>query len=174
MPDATLMNLDNLKISRDLLLQFFLVFSRFEYALKNSGFVQAGRSRQTAPSAPSAEPNWNAFAHSIANLFTKGHNTDLNQACEYFLINPPMRQVLINGNVMWDTTEPDLSLGETERLLLLVRRVRNNLFHGGKFSNEAFEDTDRQERLLKGSLLVLKECLRVSPQVNNAFDSAII
>jgi len=81
---------------------------------------------------------------------------------------------LINGNVMWDTTEPDLSLGETERLLLLVRRVRNNLFHGGKFSNEAFEDIDRQERLLKGSLLVLKECLRVSPQVNNAFDSAII
>jgi len=173
MPDATLMNLDNLKISRDLLLQFFLVFSRFEYALKNSGFVQAGQSRKNE-TAPSAEPNWNAFARSIANLFTKGHNTDLNQACEYFLINPPMRQVLINGNVMWDTTEPDLSLGETERLLLLVRRVRNNLFHGGKFSNEAFEDIDRQERLLKGSLLVLKECLRVSTQVNSAFDSAII
>jgi len=173
MPDATLMNLDNLKISRDLLLQFFLVFSRFEYALKNSGFVQAGQSRKNE-TAPSAEPNWNAFARSIANLFTKGHNTDLNQACEYFLINPPMRQVLINSNVMWDTTEPDSSLGETERLLLLVRRVRNNLFHGGKFSNEAFEDTDRQERLLKGSLLVLKECLRVSTQVNSAFDSAII
>lgn len=167
------MNLENLRISRDLLLEFFLVFARFEYALKNSAFVQPGRSRRNE-TAPSAEPNWRAFASSIAGLFTKGHTPDLEQACEYILINPPMRQVLINGDVAWDTTGPNLSLSETERLLFLVRRVRNNLFHGGKFSNEAFEDSDRQRRLLNGSLLVLNECLRVSPRVKSAFDNATL
>ena len=173
MSGPTPMNLGDLRISRDLLLQFFLVFSRLEYALKNSGFIQPHRNRRNE-TAPSAEPNWRSFARSINNLFMKGHTPELEQACEYILMNPPMRQVLINGRVAWDTTGPNQSLSEPELLLLHVRRVRNNLFHGAKFSNTSFEDTDRQERLLKGSLLVLKECLRISPSVKSAFDSATI
>lgn len=172
--DAIVMNTDNLRINRALLLEFFLMFSRFEFALKNSGFVQSRRSRGRNETAPAAEPNWEGFADSIRNQFTRVHTTNLDQACEYILLNPPMRQVVINGVVAWNSAGPNPSLSETERLLVLVRRIRNNLFHGAKFSNEAFEDTNRQERLLKGSLLILKECLRVSSRVKNIFDSATI
>jgi hypothetical protein len=167
-----LIDFERLKINRDLLLEFFLVFAKFEYALKNSDFAKPGhRNEETAPSA---EPDWGRFALSIHNLFDRTQTSDLAQACEYMLINPPLRQVLVNGRLGWEGGGLTPSLTDTERLLVLVRRVRNNLFHGGKFSNEAFEGTDRHARLVKSSLLILEECLRASPNVKAAFDIAVI
>jgi hypothetical protein len=55
-----------------------------------------------------------------------------------------------------------------------VRRVRNNLFHGAKLAAELFEDTERQEQLLASSLVILSECLRLSPDVRGFFDLATI
>jgi hypothetical protein len=172
MREHALIDFGQLKTNRDLLLEFFLVFARFEFALKNSGYARPRH--RNGETAPSAEPDWERFASSIHNLFTRTRTDDLVQACEYMLINPPLRQVLLNGKLGWDTSGPDQSLTETERLLALVRRVRNNLFHGGKFSNEVFESTERHERLLRSSLLILEECLRISPNVQVVFNTAVI
>src|SRR3546814_18633912 len=43
-------------------------------------------------------------------------------------------------------------------VLTYVRRVRNNLFHGGKFNGRWFEP-QRSEQLLKHSLTILRACL---------------
>lgn len=55
------------------LLDFFLTFSRFEFALKTTGFFrpchQRRRQRNEPDEYPDAEPDWNAFATSIEGSF---------------------------------------------------------------------------------------------------------
>jgi len=58
--------------------------------------------------------------------------------------------------------------------LRMVRSIRNNLFHGGKYNIEVHEDTDRTEHLLRSSLVVLEECLELSPEVRLHFEEASI
>lgn len=163
---TSLFNPATLKINRNLLFEFFVVFSKFEFALKNSTFLKGDEKN--------ADPDWDRFAISIRDVFSPYSTPELNQACEYLLLNPPMKQVVIEGAIAWSTVGPDESVSEAERLLLYVRRVRNNLFHGGKFSADPFENTERQERLFISSLVILAECLRLSPKVRDFFEAAAI
>ena len=153
-------------LSRDLLLRFFLTFARFEFALKNAGYA-AGNEREVAP-------DWGTFARSIRDDFECEHSPALDSACAYMLDSPPLKQVLLDGNLAWSAAGPGEDMSAPERLLVLVCRVRNNLFHGGKHSAGLFEDAARQQRLLESSLVILDECLRVQPRVKQAYASAAI
>ncbi len=152
-------------VDRDLLLEFFLVFARAEFALKNSGYAKASK-------YDDASPDWDSFAKAIEKLFKKERTNELKSAVEYILLNPPMKQVLKNNSLMWDSTSPNGT--ETEVLFLLVRRIRNNLFHGGKYNVMPFEDTDRTTRLLTGALLIIYEGLSLLPNVQHTYDQAAI
>ena len=57
-------------------------------------------------------------------------------------------------------------------VLRLVRVVRNNLFHGGKYPIpiEPLEDMARNEVLLNPSIVVLRNCLSISDPVRAAFE----
>jgi len=44
----------------------------------------------------------------------------------------------------------------------------------GKYNARMHEETARSEKLLKGAVLILDECLRVSPGVKQAYDGAVI
>ena len=68
-----------------------------------------------------------------------------------------MKQVLKQRALMWEANVPNGGLTETEKVLRLVRRVRNNLFHGGKHNAGLFENTDRSIRLLTNSIVVIRE-----------------
>ena len=85
-----------------------------------------------------------------------------------------MKQVIINDQVAWETPVRPTSESEVEFLLRMVRCVRNNLVHGGKYNVEAHEDTQRTEILLTSSLAILVECLALATHVRQAFDEAII
>jgi hypothetical protein len=61
-----------------------------------------------------------------------------------------------------------------EHALLLVRRVRNNLFHGGKFSDEVHSGRARNELLLRHSLAILHRCLDLSPSVATDYENAAL
>jgi len=50
-----------------------------------------------------------------------------------------------------------------------IRRIRNNLFHGGKFVGGHLEEFDRNFRLVKCALLILKEIVNFDKKVKNAF-----
>ena len=65
-------------------------------------------------------------------------------------------------------------LSEIERLLNYVRRVRNNLFHGGKFTSLSVSDLGRNASLIEDSLVILKECLRLSGTVRAEYEAAIL
>lgn len=161
------------RVDRELLFEFYLTFSRFEYALKAAGlFRRPNPQRNLQPTE--AKPNWDGFAVSLRDTFHSNKTHALKQACEYILGSPPMKQVIINDGVAWETPMRPTSESEVEFLLRMVRCVRNNLVHGGKYNVEAHEDTQRTEILLRSSLAILVECLALATHVRQAFDEAII
>jgi hypothetical protein len=156
-------------VDRTLLLEFFLNFARFEYALKSSGYARQGRRAE-------ANPDWDRFARDLGqrSAFLANKTEDLTEAVRYLSEQPPYRQVIMNGALAWETATRDPNLSEIEFLLLMVRRVRNNLFHGGKHSNEVHETPERTEKLLRCCLAVLAECLVVSPVQEAAYREATL
>lgn len=141
-----------------LAIDFFVLFSRMEYALKASGFHK-GNGR--------AEANWTSFANSINGAFQALTDENLEEAKSNILDDPPNRQCVVNGQLDWEPINPGNGC-DTDKLLLYVRGIRNNLFHGGKF-NVAWADKDRAEVLLRSSIVILTECLNSSPTVRHRF-----
>lgn len=137
--------------------KLFQLFSRTEYALKMSGY-------NTGDGI--AKADWRSFAFAVENLI-ENPSDDLRQAIDFLSENPPKRQMIVNGQIVWEDAAPQTDL-RAEELLIYVRRVRNNLFHGGKFSGHWFEP-ERSEALLKSSLDVLRACINEVPDVHQAF-----
>ncbi|MBW2741603.1 MAG: hypothetical protein JRE64_22795 [Deltaproteobacteria bacterium] len=154
----------NIRIPKDLVFNFFISFAKFEFALKMAGFSKGNGKR--------VSPDWDVFAK--ATSFDKKTNKKLEEAVDYFMLNPPWKQVLIDGGMAWDSSMPNNGLSEIEKVLLLVRRVRNNLFHGGKFNIEVHEKKERTEKLLQSSLIILKACLALDEGIQNNFQQATI
>lgn len=163
-------------VEKDLLFEFFLTFSQFEYALKESDFFQRLNTESTNNfKPPSAQPDWDRFAVSLRDSFSSDKTEELSEACEYIELSPPFRQVIINNDIFWETPIRPEEEKQIEFLLRMIRCIRNNLFHGGEYNNLGIQEaTERIERLLKSSLIILKECLALSSIVRNAFDEAII
>ena len=158
-------------LNRELLLEFFLSFARFEYALKATGFFV--RHPENALSPPKAEPDWPSFAASLRNTFDPRKNAAIETAWSYLSESPPNRQVIVNGALAWETPLRGTD-SEVEYVLRVVRSVRNNLFHGGKHSIEVHETTERTETLLRSCLAVLNECLALSPTQQVAYLEAAL
>ena len=139
--------------------EMLTTFARFEYALKAAGFHKG---------EGTAEPNWRLFAESIPDLFEKPDDIALGEAIRYILDHPPKKQIVADGKLAWSDAAPDTDL-QLDRVLIYVRRVRNNLFHGGKFNGRWFAP-QRSELLLRHSLTILRACLDASDTVRQAFD----
>ena len=133
---------------------------RIEYSLKAASF-HTGEGN--------ANPNWTTFAHDIDSKFQAIQDKKLNEAKQYILSNPPKKQVIEQGNIAWSDAAPTPENG-TDLLLLYVRRVRNNLFHGGKFNGNWFAP-ERSEELLNSSIIVLGYALASNDKVKEAFEN---
>lgn len=129
----------------------FRTFARFEFALKAAGFHNGD--------GP-AEPNWRSFAETIPALFNSPGDPDLKAAVDFILGRPSRKQIIANGVLTWSDPAPDTDL-LSDRLLIYVRRVRNNLFLGGKFNGHWFEP-ERSELLLS---LLARHFTRLYPRI---------
>jgi hypothetical protein len=158
-------------VNRDLLLEFFLSFARFEYALKATGFFVRHAENSACP--PKAEPDWPSFAASLHSTFNSRRNAEIERAYQYLSESPPNRQVIVNGALAWETPMRGTD-SEIEYVLRMVRSVRNNLFHGGKHNIEVHETTERTEALLRSCLAVLNECLALAPTQQGAYFEAVL
>jgi hypothetical protein len=157
-------------VDRELLLRFFLEFSRFEYALKASGMFKRHRPRENR--FPKAEPDWDSFAASLRDTFEPKATEELERACEYINDSPPNHQIVADGDLMWQTPAAVDGEAEIQFLLRMVRTVRNNLFHGAKYSLGVHEDVVRAEKLMLSSLTILAACLALCPQQQHAYEDA--
>jgi hypothetical protein len=136
---------------------FFKKFARCEFALKDGGLHRRDKT--------DAEPDWRSFALSIEDNLSeeeleKPELEKLKKAVEYILEHPPKKQVIENDRLKWRDANPSTN-SRADLILILVRRVRNNLFHGGKFNSDWF-NPDRSETLIKNSVTILDACFRAA------------
>ena len=125
--------MSNTAVNTDLLLTFFLTFSKFEHALKASGFFKKPRNGNYNSQRPTpAEPDWDSFAVSLRKCFAANRKEKLAMACDYLLLSPPKNQVIIRVGQKWYIAwePPARSQNETdiEFLLKMIRGIRNNRF----------------------------------------------
>lgn len=138
---------------------FWIVFARFEYALKREGYAYGDQGSVWA--------HWDRLAAELNGTWNAGRTAELQAAADYFNSHPPRKQVFQNNMLEWaDSVVPNHE-PELKRLLIYVRRVRNNLFHGGKFNAGFVAAPERDTALITNSLIVLDECLTLCEQVLN-------
>jgi hypothetical protein len=148
------------RIDRELVLSFFENFARAEYALKRCGYVQEVSGKVAAA--------WDDFANFVEPRFNPTATESLSAAVNYFYENPPLKQILSDGTLAWSA--PETKVGRTLRqLLVFVRRVRNNLFHGGKFPGVLHDDPARNNLLLQHGLAIVLFVLSLEPDVLRHF-----
>ena len=105
-------------------------FARFEFALKENGFVKNGP-------YDAALADWDKFRNRFASVFTPSSNEVA------LLSSPPQRQVLADGRAEWQTTSLDRESSELGKVILVLKTIRNNLFHGGKSSQADWDNPER-------------------------------
>ena len=153
-------------VMNDLVNEMFYTFARFEYALKATGFIK---------NTDDAKPDWTKFANSISPLFDNHDDPDVKSAVEFIFADPPNKQVVRDGRLEWRNADSG-TVNCCDSLLIFVRRIRNNLFHGGKFTGQHLENGDwsklneRDEELVRHSICILKACLIASPSLQAAYD----
>lgn len=155
-----------LRVPQALVFEFLGVFSRYEYALKATGFVREGRGGQ-------AEPSWHRYCEQHGEALLADDEPEFSAAVRYLLDFPPQRQTHTPGEGLgWGAVLVPADANECRRVVEYVRCVRNNLFHGGKFvAAIPGEADDRNEKLLRASLAVLSTFLRRDEARREAFES---
>jgi len=147
--------------ARDLVIEFFVMFSRFEYALLHTGFVR--------DDLDFAAANWDRFGREFNERFAPDSTPELGQATTYLLKHPPKKQIRENGALVWKDALPSENEPRLYRLLVFIRRIRNNLFHGNKLSDLLQEYSARNVNLLRHGLTVLYGCLDLHVELRDLF-----
>lgn len=146
--------IDSLQVPPALAFEFFAVFSRFEFALKESGHVRVNRNRHAAP-------DWDGFA-AVAILQAPA-GSELALAVNFLNREPPQVQTSAHG---WDPV-PLRGTAPVATALDAAQRVRHNLFHGGKHTPHS--PPGRDEALVQAALTVLLACVAQNPGVGAAY-----
>lgn len=155
--------LHRIRIPPELVLEFFAIFSRLEYCLKELGFVRPGPGGR-------AECDWYAFEAWIEDTYRESDieaDDEVHSAIAYLTSEPPMVQMYNDGATTWASV--DLP-GPTHiaKAFESSRRVRNNLFHGGKHSPHS--PPGRDERLVTSSLALFRSCIEHNETVKGVFE----
>ncbi|MEM5403790.1 hypothetical protein [Paraburkholderia unamae] len=130
----------------ELAFEFFYCFSRFEFALKENGYLKS------KVVGAKAEPSWDEF-----NVKWRGRY-DVSEAAEQLLAAPPLRQVIgRNATLEWAAIPLDARTASLDKVTQVLRVVRNNLFHGGKHGARDWDNPERSMALLNLSLVVLDQ-----------------
>ena len=139
---------------------FFVIFSRFEYALKFTGYRLQGLR---------AKPSWDDFATAIADAFDAAiapENVQFTEAAACSGGVPADVQAQVDDHLSWAPFQTCTGVRTAHNVLDALQQVRNNLFHGGKYFAS---QRDRDERLITASMIVLEACVQMDAEVRRAY-----
>lgn len=135
----------------NLAFDFFYWFSRFEFSLKENGYLKNHIAGTTA------EPGWDEFVKKWENQYPSSPEA------EYLLYAPPERQIIGTcAELDWEPVGLQDCKSDLEKVVRLLKTVRNNLFHGGKHGSAGWDDPDRTHKLLNASKSILDQLARLS------------
>lgn len=129
---------------------FFILFSKFEYALKQLGHFKAYSVKD-----PRVTLQWSDFEkRKEVKAALDAAPKDVQNAINFLVKTPACRQIVKNGKVTWeDRPNPD-----TKTVIEVIKTVRNNLCHGGKYDGQwapPFAQGSGSKQHLKNSITVL-------------------
>ncbi|MEZ5463918.1 MAG: hypothetical protein R3F22_01565 [Lysobacteraceae bacterium] len=150
---------EGLHLPEALVCEFFAVFSRFEFTLKESGHTRENR-------VP-LEPAWWPFAEKVDSYLAVQPGSDLANAIDYLTTDIPQVQIRKDN---WEA-RPLHGATKVERAIDAVTRVRNNLFHGGKHTPHS--PAGRDEKLIRAALSVLYACLEQNDNLRNTYEQNV-
>lgn len=130
-------------------MEFLFWFSRFEFALKKAGCLKS------TDAGKKAEPNWDMFVKRNRATY------EPTAAARALISARPKQQVVASGGQLgWQELQFAATEFELQKVTLLLRLVRNNLFHGGRPADAAWDDADRTAALLDAARLTLDDLAR--------------
>lgn len=138
----------HLHMPAELACEFLAVFSRMEYALKATGYASPNEGKVIA--------TWDKFANEIDEAFGQVVDEELTIAVDYLLNDPPRKQVMKNGALAFEDRVVDGQQRRAQQALLMVRTVRNNLFHGGKYLPHGEREQGRNHKQRGQTCLKIK------------------
>jgi hypothetical protein len=153
----------HLHMPPELACEFLAVFSRMEYALKASIQYASGN-------ADGVQANWDRFANDIDKQFLAIDDKEFETAVDYLLDSPPRKQVLKNSAIEFVDQAIDKKQAKAQQTLLMVRTVRNNLFHGGKHLPLGEKEAGRNAQLVSYSLIILRHSIPLNDLVRQHFE----
>jgi hypothetical protein len=133
----------SLRVDQNLLLDFFIGFSRFECALNAQEFVWPG----------TANVNWSVFTTWLESLPPSELEPVLLEGRELSK-QPPKKLVRGPEGLDWESVSQTAGESDIRFLIGCLTRARNNLFHGGKYVTLP-EPVDRNQWVIKNALRVL-------------------
>ena len=141
---------DSLEIPRDIVAEFLGLFARCEYAMKESSYKQDdGKGRAIAA--------WDRLASDAPSWLDAASDPAVAKAIEFLTLEPPKVQLFHAGF----QSKPLAGNTELGRAIQAARRVRNNLFHGGKHPPEP--SPGRNEALVRAAIIVIAAVIENCP-----------
>ncbi len=131
--------------------EFFFWFSRFEAALKESGFLK------NETEGAIAEPDWKHFVETHAG------NYALTESGKRLIELAPEREIVGNGKKRsWRAVGLYDCQTELCKVVRMLRTVRNNVFHGGKSGGAGWDQPKRTEELLDAATSELQALVKLA------------
>jgi hypothetical protein len=137
-------------------IKLFKIMMRLEFALKDQGYL-----RGDVESA--AEVDWDRYVNEKlgGDFFQK---LKVSGQASVLIDMPPKKQLVgVNRTLCWQPASPATTIHE---LIVYLRRVRNNLFHGGKSGDV---DGDRNADLFANALYVIDQILKADDVLHTSF-----
>ncbi|MDF2183118.1 hypothetical protein [Neptuniibacter sp. CAU 1671] len=126
--------------------EFFYWYSRFEFVLKENGFLKYEELDAKA------EPSWKKFREKYEEEYRASKEENL------LVKLHPKRQVVSASNQLdWKPVGISHCNSDLCCVITMLSTIRNNLFHGGKHGDMEVDDIDRNISLLSFGKQVLDQ-----------------
>jgi hypothetical protein len=136
-----------MKEKHEVIYTFIKSFIGFEVKLKRLNYFKKSVKRKNV------EVDWDSFEKDYREvILVIANNSD--KHTKYLLTNPPKKMCVKDNLITFDRTVTDDAAKE---LMISLRAIRNNLFHGGKFDGEELSGSERNMTLLKSAIFVLRK-----------------
>lgn len=137
--------------------ELFRIFARFEFALKMAGYCR--------PQGDKVEIDWDRFANNpnMGKPFFKF--AIASNICPTMLSDPPKAETISEGR--WGFASSAAKPNSVQDMMGHVRRVRNNMFHGGKYFDG---NEERDAVLVSEAIAILLAAAEKDPDINFFFE----
>jgi hypothetical protein len=137
--------------------ELFRIYSRFEFALKMARYCKLN--------GKAVEVEWDRFANN--RMIGQDFFNHIRKAniCPTLTLDPPKLETITNG--LWGFAGQAKKPRCSQDLFGLIRRVRNNLFHGGKYFGD---NTERDALLVSEAISVLLLAAEWDNEINFFFE----